>query len=68
MHSNLGYLDSIAVSEFAFFWLTFTNTKNLRRAGLPYPFPGLNVGGVSEGGCAEQKAGLQVSLQLPQKS
>ena len=33
-----------------------------------YPFQGLNVGGVSEGGGAEQKASLQVSLQLPHKS
>ena len=31
-------------------------------------FLGFNVGGVSEGGGAEQKAGLQVSLQLPLKS
>ena len=35
---------------------------------VTYPFQGLNVGSVSEGGGAEQKAGLQVSLQFPYKS
>ena len=32
------------------------------------PFPGFNVGCVSEGGVTEQEAGLQVSLQLHCKS
>ena len=35
---------------------------------MAFPFPGFNVGCVSEGGVTEQEAGLQVSLQLHCKS